>query len=182
MFSFKALGFSTWRCDFVINFSWIAVNCCLNTCWAVLTFEHFRCKRPPSLGMLRPSYNIEMKEDPSHFSWTMRMTSPSTSIPLILMKVTEAMQADLNMTSIQYWAPHQGAATPWHLSWAYESPDIYTWWLVLSGMKPKGSGQILALWSWQALQLLARHDSTFWFLSNLFSWIIKGPVGCREHE
>lgn len=51
---------------------------------------------------------------------------------------------------------------------------------MLSGVKPPGSMQVLALWSWQACSLLARRDSTFCFIGNLFSWIIKGASRQQE--
>lgn len=51
---------------------------------------------------------------------------------------------------------------------------------MLSGVKPKGPRQVLALWSWQACSLLARHDSTFCFIGNLFSWIIKDQLAAES--
>lgn len=42
-----------------------------------------------------------MKEIPNHLSLAMMVTFPATFIPLILMKVRKATQADLNMSSIQ---------------------------------------------------------------------------------
>ena len=63
------------------------------------------------------------------------LTSSSTSIHLIPMKVTEATQADLNVSPIQYWAPQLGVIPPpWHLSWAYESLDVQCIYLV-TGVK-----------------------------------------------
>lgn len=50
-----------------------------------------------------------MLETSSDFSLAMLLTSPATSIPLILTKVTKATQADLNMSFIEYWDPHLGA-------------------------------------------------------------------------
>lgn len=53
-----------------------------------------------------------MREIPDDLRLAMMLTSPSTSIALIPMKVTKATRADLNVSSIQYWAPHLGAPCP----------------------------------------------------------------------
>lgn len=46
--------------------------------------------------------NIQMRKIQNHLRLAMTLTSPSTSIQLIPIKVTKATQADLNVSSIQY--------------------------------------------------------------------------------